>query len=183
MEGNPKGTDVRHRSNERHVRERGPAGRRQGDRRLLGRVVRPVPRRLARARPDRRRAPGQDRQGEHRRASRTSRSATASPRSPSWSCSRTASRRPPPSARCRKARSRGRSASPRRNQLPASRRRQAGDASSRNSGTRGALRGTTRSRHALVDQLASQPSARSSRSDEALRDVHDACSRQAAAIT
>ena len=42
--------------------------RRQGDRRLLGRVVWPVPRRLAGARPDRRRARREDRQGEHRRA-------------------------------------------------------------------------------------------------------------------
>ena len=83
---------------------------RQGDRRLLGRVVRAVPRRLARARADRRRARAQvvkvniDEQQEL-----AQRYGVAS--IPSWCSSRTASRRRRPSARCRRARSSARSAS------------------------------------------------------------------------
>ena len=53
----------------RQLRHRRAAGRRAGARRLLGRVVRPVPPGRPGARGDRRRVPGQDhdRQGQHRR--------------------------------------------------------------------------------------------------------------------
>src|SRR4029077_10394039 len=54
---------IGNRRNNRDLRDRGPEVRRQGDRRFLGRMVRTVPCRLTGARPDRRRAPGQGREG------------------------------------------------------------------------------------------------------------------------
>ena len=61
-----------HRCEERHLRAGGAAERQGGDRGLLGRVVRPVPRRRAGARPHRRgaRRRAEARQGEHRRGAR-----------------------------------------------------------------------------------------------------------------
>src|SRR6476660_1740669 len=54
--------------NQRDLLERGPRSRREDPRRLLGRVVWPVPRRRAGPRPHRGRAPGEGRQGQYRRA-------------------------------------------------------------------------------------------------------------------